>query len=125
VTRIVETKVEAGSCVVNTRVDPGNVVTTVWPGSVTVEEIKLVTVLAANCVVNVEVRPGSVIVESTVEPGNCDVTMLVTAGMVIVESTVLAGFCVACIEDRNQRVYLLGFKVRSYNSQSDHRCHWR
>jgi len=48
VIRMVETIVDAGSCVVTTVVEPGSVVTTVEPGNVKVDTIKLVTVLAGN-----------------------------------------------------------------------------
>jgi hypothetical protein len=67
---MVDTNVEAGSCDVMMKVDPGSVVITVWPGSVTVEISKLVTVLAGSCVVNVVVTPGRVIVESAVDAGS-------------------------------------------------------
>jgi hypothetical protein len=53
-----------------TTVGPGSVVTTVWPGSVTVDRIELMTVLAGSCVVKVVVIPGRVIVDSTVDAGN-------------------------------------------------------
>jgi hypothetical protein len=77
VTKMVETKVVAGSWVVTTVVDPGSVVTTVVPGNVKVDTIKLVTVLAGSCVVMVDVTPGSVMVVVTVTGGTTDVEVIV------------------------------------------------
>lgn len=70
VTRIVDTKVDAGSWVVMTWVDPGSVLIMVWPGRVRVLNTTLVTVEAGNCVVKVVTTPGSVIVLSMVDAGS-------------------------------------------------------
>lgn len=52
-------------------------VTTVEPGSVKVDTIKLVIVLAGNCVVIVDVVPGREMVVVTVTGGTIDVDVIV------------------------------------------------
>jgi hypothetical protein len=101
VTRIVEIIVDAGICVVKVIVEPESVVTIVWPGSVTVDTTKLVTVVGGNCDVKVVVIGGSVNVEITVEAGSCVVMIspgkvMMTGGTVTVDTTVLAG-CVLVV----------------------------
>lgn len=60
-----------------TVVEPGSVVTTVEPGNVKVDTIRLVTVLAGNCVVMVDVVPGREMVVVTVTGGTTDVEVIV------------------------------------------------
>lgn len=79
----------------NVKVEAGSVVTTVGPGTMTVDVIKLVTVLAGSCVVIVEVTAGSVVVNNTVEAGSCvvivDVTTMVLAGWILTVVIVTGG----------------------------------
>jgi hypothetical protein len=73
VTKIVETRVDAGTWDVITTGEPETVVVMVEPCNVTVLRIKLVTVLAGRVEMMVDVAPESVSVESTVDAGSCKV----------------------------------------------------
>lgn len=62
--RMVETMVEAGTCVVMTCVDPGcvKVLVVIWPGSVIVDRKLVVIVLAGSVMTEVWIAPDSVMV---------------------------------------------------------------
>jgi hypothetical protein len=80
---------------VKIKVEPGNVVTTVGPGTMVVDVIRLVTVLAGSCVVIVEVTAGIVVVTNTVDAGSCvvivDVMTMVLAGWTLTVVIVTGG----------------------------------